>query len=145
LQQLRELDRKYRMARPVKSSSEKSFGIVFAVVFLIIAFWPSIFRGANPYWWALIAAAAFLAAAFLAPKALVPLNRIWFRFGLALHHIVNPVVMALLYYGAVVPMGLIVRLAGKDPLRLKDDPSALSYWIRRQPPGPPPQSMAKQF
>jgi hypothetical protein len=133
------------MARSVKTASEKSFGITFAAVFAIIAAWPWIFHGARPYWWSLAVAAAFLGAAFLTPKVLVPFNRLWTQLGLALHHIVNPIIMTLLYYGAVVPMGLLIRVLGKDPLHLKDDRASVSYWVRRDPPGPPPQSMPKQF
>ena len=133
------------MARPVKGSSDRSFGVVFAVVFTIIGLWPWFMRGASPHLWALTLAALFAGAAFIVPRVLAPLNRAWLRFGLALHGIVNPVVMGLLYYGAVVPMGLIVKLAGKDLLRLKRDPGAASYWIRRDPPGPSAASMTKQF
>src|SRR5262245_46990461 len=111
-----ELGRIISMARAVKTASEKSFGITFAVVFLIVAAWPWMFHGNTPYLWAVALAAAFLGAAFFAPKVLVPLNRVWTKIGLALHHIVNPVVMTVLYYGAVVPMGLLVRASGKDLL-----------------------------
>jgi predicted membrane metal-binding protein len=83
--------------------------------------------------------------ALVAPRILAPLNRIWLRFGLALHWIVNPVIMAVLYYLAVVPTGLIVRLTGKDLLRLKKDTGAASHWVRREPPGPEPGSMTKQY
>jgi predicted membrane metal-binding protein len=133
------------MSRLVKGSSEKSFGLTFAAVFAIIGLWPSIFHGDGPYLWAFAFTAVFVAAAFLAPKVLSPLNRLWFRFGMVLHHVVNPIVMALLYYGAVVPMGLIIRATGKDLLRLSDDASCASYWIRREPPGPAADSMPKQF
>jgi hypothetical protein len=95
--------------------------------------------------WALVVAAVFLAAAYLAPRLLAPLNRLWFKFGLLLHHIVNPIVMALIFFGAVLPTALMVRLFGKDLLRLKRDASAKSYWIERDPPGPEPQSMTRQF
>jgi predicted membrane metal-binding protein len=135
----------FTMPRSAKASSEKSFGLTFAVVFAIIGLWPVVFHGSSPYVWALALTAVFAAAAFLAPKVLSPLNRLWFRFGMALHHIVNPLVMAVLYYGAVVPMGLLLRATGKDLLRLSDDRSAASYWVRRNPPGPAPDSMPKQF
>ena len=67
-----------------------------------------------------------------------PLNRIWLKFGLLLHRVVNPVIMALLFYGTVLPTGLIARAMGKDLLRLKREPNADSYWIVRAPPGPSP-------
>ena len=79
------------------------------------------------------------------PRVLAPLNIIWFRLGLLLHHVVNPVIMAVVYYGAVVPMGLLLKARGKDLLRLKRDPDATTYWIVRDPPGPAPGSMKQQF
>lgn len=133
------------MPQPVKSSSEKSFGITFAVVFAAIGLWPWAIHGGSPHWWALGLALAFLAAGLWAPRVLGPINRLWFHFGLALHAIVNPLVMVLLYYGAVVPMGLIVKAAGKDLLRLRRNAKATTHWVVRDPPGPPPESMTKQF
>ena len=90
-------------------------------------------------------AALFLAAAWLRPAILNPLNRIWLKFGLMLHSIVNPVVMALLFYGTVLPTGLVARAMGKDLLRLKRQPDAESYWIVRKPAGPSPETMKDQF
>jgi hypothetical protein len=124
--------------------SNRSFGIVFAVVFGIIALWP-VLSGNMPRLWAGIVAAAFLLAALVAPRLLSPLNRAWFYVGLALHRVINPVVMGIIYFGTVVPVGLILKLRGKDLLRLKRDPEAQSYWIDRDPPGPPSGSMTKQF
>lgn len=130
--------------RKVVMGSERSFGIVFACVFALIGLVPWLF-GHDLRLWALIIAAIFLATAYFAPRALTPLNRLWFKFGLLLHTIVNPVVMALIFYGAVLPTALAVRAFGKDLLRLKRDPSAKSYWIERDPPGPAPESMTRQF
>ena len=67
-----------------------------------------------------------------------PLNRLWLKFGLLLHKVVNPIVMALVFFGTVLPTGLIMRVLGKDLLRLKRQPDANSYWIERRPPGPAP-------
>ncbi|MEK7246313.1 MAG: SxtJ family membrane protein [Pseudomonadota bacterium] len=131
-------------AGDVKAGSERAFGAVFAVVFLLVALWP-LLDGASPRLWALALAALFLAAAVLAPALLAPLNRIWFRFGLLLHRIVSPLAMALLFYLTVTPTALVMRLAGKDPLRLKFDRAAKSYWIERAPPGPAPETMRNQF
>jgi hypothetical protein len=113
--------------------------------FAIVGLWPWVFSGRAPLWWALALGFLFGAAALVAPNTLARLNRVWFRFGLALHGVVNPIVMGFLYYLAVAPMGLIIRLAGSDPLRLKRETSAVSYWVRREPPGPPPDSMTKQY
>jgi hypothetical protein len=126
-------------------SSERSFGVTFAVALAVFAFWPLVFRLEMPRLWALVISLAFLTSALVVPRLLVPLNFLWFKFGMLLHQIVNPILMALIYYGAVVPMGLVLTTAGKDLLRLKGDPAANSYWIVRDPPGPAAGTMAKQF
>ena len=77
--------------------------------------------------------------------ALAPLNRVWLRLGLVLYKVVNPVAMGLVFFTTVVPIGLMMRALGKDPLRLKRDASAASYWIMRDPPGPAPDTMKNQF
>ncbi len=128
----------------VKTSSNRSFGIVFAVVFAIVALWPLIGGGAARAWAAAIAG-AFLAVALARPSALAPLNRAWTAFGSVLHRITNPLIMGLVFYGAVAPTALIMRALGKDPLRRRFDRDATSYWIERTPPGPEPDSMKRQF
>lgn len=127
-----------------KAGSERGFGIVFAVVFAVIGFWP-LLDGEAARIWALTVGAVFLAASLLAPGVLKPLNRVWFLFGMALGRVVNPLVMGLLFYGTITPIALVMRLAGKDPLRLGFDPDAKTYWIDREPPGPAPESMRNQF
>jgi saxitoxin biosynthesis operon SxtJ-like protein len=128
----------------VKASSERAFGFVFAAVFLIIGLLPLLHSGAVRLW-SLGIAAAFLAIALAAPKALAPLNRLWMKFGLLLHAVVNPVVMAFLFFSTVTPIALIMRALGQDPLRLRLDPAAKTYWIDRTPPGPAPDTMPRQF
>ena len=128
----------------VQVSSERSFGIVFTVVFALIALFP-LLHGAPPRLWSLVVAAAFLAAALLRPALLGPLNRLWFRFGLLLHRIVSPVAMGIIFFGAIMPMGFLMRALGKRPLRLGFDPAAKSYWIPRQPPGPEAKTMSDPF
>lgn len=127
-----------------KAGSNRSFGLVFAAVFTVIALWPLV-SAAEPRWWALAVAAVFAIVAVLRPQVLAPLNMVWYRFGLLLHTIVNPVVMAVLFYAVVTPTGLLMRAFGKDPLRLRREPNAKSYWIERQPPGPAPDTMRHQF
>jgi hypothetical protein len=92
-----------------------------------------------------VAVALFLLAALLYPAALKPLNRAWLKFGLLLHEVVNPIIMGLVFYGTVLPTGLVMRAMGKDLLRLKLQPEAESYWIVRQPPGPAADTMKDQF
>ena len=128
----------------IVAGSDRSFGFVMAGAFAVVSllnFWH-----AGRIWpWTTGLAAIFLIAALLRPAVLNPLNRIWLKFGLLLHRIVNPVIMALLFYGTVLPTGLIARAMGKDLLRLKRDPGAASYWIVRTPAGPAPETMKDQF
>lgn len=129
---------------PTKAGSERAFGFVFAAVFAIIGLWPLI-AGGPPRLWALSVAGAFLLVALLFPKALGPLNRLWFKFGLLLHRVVSPLVMGFLFFVAVTPVALIMRLLGKDVLNLRFQRGAKSYWIERTPPGPAPDTMRRQF
>lgn len=128
----------------VKGSSDRGFGLVFAAVFAVIGLWPLI-HATLPRWWSLGIAAAFLAVSLIRPALLAPLNRLWMRFGLLLHRIVNPIVMGLLFYVVLTPFGLVLRLLGKDPLRRGFDAAAATYWIQRLPPGPAPDTMKNQF
>ena len=93
----------------------------------------------------LLVAAFFTLAALLYPVLLGPLNKAWFKFGLLLHKVINPIILGLVFYGAVLPTSLVARALGKDLLRLKLQPKAESYWIARQPPGPAPNTMTDQF
>lgn len=129
--------------RQVRVGSPRAFGFVFAGAFTVIALLPML-KGDEPRLWALGVAAVFLLVALAAPRLLQPLNLVWFRIGLLLHAVVNPVVMSLIFWVTVVPMGLIMRAAGKDLLRLKRDPGAQTYWIGRDP-GPERGSMSRQF
>jgi predicted membrane metal-binding protein len=130
--------------RKVRTASDRSFGLVFGAVFALISLWP-VLDGQKARLWALPVAGAFVLVAFTVPALLAPLNRLWQRFGLALHQVTTPLLMALIFYGAVVPTALLARALSKDFLHLKKDPSAASYWVRRQPPGPEHGSMSRQF
>jgi hypothetical protein len=131
-------------SEPVAGGTNRAFGFVFAVVFTIVGAWP-LLRGAPPRWWGFVAAAIFLTLALLRPRALAPLNRAWLRIGRALHAVVSPAIMALIYYSTVTPIGLLLRLSGKDLLRLRFEPESPTYWIERLPPGPAPPTMPRQF
>ena len=99
-----------------EQGSEKSFGIVFSVVFLIVALYP-LTDSQEFHLWAVIVSAIFLLLAFAAPKILTLPNKLWFKFGMLLGSIIAPVVMALVYLITVLPTGLIMRLLGKDLLK----------------------------
>ena len=128
----------------IKPSSDRSFGLFIAAFFLIVALWPLI-RTEPVRWWALGVAAIFVVLALLWTPALAPLNKLWMKLGLLLYTIVSPVVLGLLFYLTVTPIALLMRLLRKDPLRLRREPDATSYWIDRTPPGPTPESMKNQF
>lgn len=128
----------------VKRGSSRSVGFVFAGVFGIIALIPMIDGGSVRLWSAGIAV-VLMAIAVVSPAYLDPLNRAWFRFGLALNAVVSPIVLGFLFYGVITPIGLLMRLSGKDPLRLASRDGDQSYWIDRSPPGPSPESMRHQF
>ena len=95
--------------------------------------------------WALFVSAAFLLVALAFPRVLHPLNLLWTRFGRLLSKVTNPIITGLMFYVIFTPAGLLLRLFGKDLLRLKYDRSAPSYWIRRDPAGLIPESMRNQF
>ena len=131
-------------AETVVAGSDRSFGIVMAAACSVVALINLWYDGRLWPWFA-GAAILFLVAALLRPALLNPLNRAWLKLGLLMHRVINPIIMALLFYGTVLPTGLVMRALGKDLLRLRRQPDADSYWIVRQPPGPAPESMKDQF
>ena len=114
----------------LKIGSNKSFGIVFFVFFLIIATYPLI-NGESIRSWAIILSVIFLILGLLNSKILTPLNLLWFKFGILLGRFVSPIVMGLVFFLVVTPTGLIMRLLKKDLLRLKKN-NRNTYWITRQ-------------
>ena len=128
----------------IRVGSPRAFGFVFAVFFSIVALWP-LLNSAPIRLWAAGVAGAITAAAVFNPNLLQPMNRLWFRFGMLLHKIVNPLVMAFLFFLTVTPIAIIFRLIGKDPLNRKPDPTCASYWIERDPKELSPESMKNQF
>ena len=128
----------------VKGSSDRSFGFVLAVIFLVIGLAP-LAGGTSVRIWALTLAAVLLISAIARPASLGPLNRVWTRFGLLLHRLMGPLVMGVIFYFSVTPVGVFLRLIGKGTLGLRPDPEMETYWIVRRPPGPPPETMKNQF
>ena len=128
----------------LSTPSNLSFGLVFAIFFVIVGLWPLI-HGDGPRLWAIALSVTFILVALVVPRALSPLNHVWARFGRLLHAIVSPIALGFLFYCVVTPTGLIRRSLGKDPLRLRADRSAKSYWVLRSPPGPDAESLKNQF
>jgi hypothetical protein len=124
--------------------SDRSFGFAMAAASATVTSLNAWHTG-QLWPWTGGLAGLFLAAALFRPSVLNPLNRVWLKFGLLLHKVVSPVAMALVFYGVVLPTGLVMRARGKDLLRLRRQPDADSYWIARQPPGPSPETMKDQF
>jgi Saxitoxin biosynthesis operon protein SxtJ len=124
--------------------SDRRFGFTIAAACGVIGGVRALFGHSYSEWWLSAGLAVALFAVFW-PTALAPLNRLWLRLGLLLYKIVNPVVMTVLFVSTIVPVGALLRLGGKDPLRLKPRPDAASYWIEREPPGPAHEAMKNQF
>ena len=131
----------------VVAGSDKSFCLVFACVFAILSLFNLGFGSDINYWTYLFCGmtVVFLTVAFTIPQIARPLNILWFRFGLLLHKIVSPVIMGLMFFLTVTPIGLIMRLFGKRPLHLKFESNAKSYWIHRPPSSLKAGSFKNQF
>ncbi len=126
-------------------SGDRSFGIVFTVVFLLLAVLAYVKDMDSYVIPAGSIAGAFLLVALVAPRLLRPLNVVWFKFGALLHKIISPIILGLLFFALVTPIALIMRAMGKDLLKLRLDPDAKSYWAYRDPPGPVAPSLSDQF
>ena len=116
----------------VKIGSNRSFGIVFFIVFLLISIYPLI-NNENVRIWSLVISLIFLVLGILNSNILSPLNKLWFKFGIFLGKIISPIIMGIIFFLVVTPIGLIMRLIGKDVLNLKYSDSK-SYWIEKTGP-----------
>tara|TARA_E500000331_G_scaffold319658_1_gene332541 strand:+ start:1546 stop:1938 length:393 start_codon:yes stop_codon:yes gene_type:complete len=116
----------------IKISSNRSFGVVFFVVFLLIAFYP-LLNNNEIRLWSLIVSVLFLILGILNSKILSPLNKIWFKFGLLLGKIISPIIMGVIFFLVVTPIGFIMKLLGKDLINLKFN-NEKSYWIEKSGP-----------
>ena len=117
------------MQQKIKLPSNRNFGIVFSIVFLIISLWPLLSQN-DIRIWSLIISGIFLILGLINSKLLLPLNKIWFKFGILLGNFVAPIVMGIVYFMVVTPTGLIMRLLGKDILNLKKN-NKDTYWIEK--------------
>ena len=125
--------------------SNRSFGLLFAIVFLLVAgySWFEQFTRAWVYFW-LALSGLFLFLTFMAPGILSPLNRAWYRLGLLMGKVVSPIVLGILFFIVISPVAIVTRLFGRDVLLLRKR-NVNSYWIERNPPGPQPESFKEQF
>jgi hypothetical protein len=124
--------------------SLRSFGLTFVTVFALIAIWPMFFGGPVRIW-SLTISIVMLALTFFAPAVLAPLNRLWFKIGMLMHGIVSPIILGLMFFVAVTPIALLMRLFGKRLISKGPEADKASYWIKRDPPGPDPKSLNNQF
>ena len=116
----------------IKISSNRSFGLVFFVVFFIISIYP-LLHGQNLRFWSLIVAIIFLVLGLLNSKILTPFNKVWFKFGLLLGSIVSPIVMMIIFFFVVTPISYLMKIFGKDILNLKQN-NNITYWIEKSGP-----------
>ena len=124
----------------MKKTSEKSFGILFFIVFFLVGIWP-LFNSDTPRIWSLTLSFIFLTVVFLKQELLKPLNSAWIKLGEILGKIIAPIIMALIFFFILTPLSFIIRIFGKDPLKLKISKDN-SYWIKREKNI---NSMDKQF
>ena len=117
------------MSDKIKLPSNRNFGLVFCIIFFVISLWPIMNQNELRYW-AFFISLIFLILAILNSRILTPLNKIWFYFGIALGKLVSPIVMGFIFFLVVTPIGIIMRLLGKDNLNLKKK-SKGSYWINK--------------
>ncbi len=116
-----------------KIPSNKNFGVVFFVVFLIIGLWP-LFTKSEVRYWSLFISIVFLILGLFNSKILTPLNKIWFKFGMFLGKIISPLILGILFFLVVTPIGFAMRILRKDILNLRYDKNIKSYWIEKNGP-----------
>ena len=114
----------------IKISSNKSFGVVFFIVFLLFGIWPAL-KGNDVRYWSIFLSLIFLILGLLNSKLLSPLNRLWFKFGIILGNFIAPIIMGLVFFLVVTPIGLIMKLLGKDLINLKKNKDK-TYWIEKK-------------
>lgn len=125
--------------------SDRSFGVLFTVVFALLAGWLA-WRANTLWYWFAGASAAFLLVSYTVPRILRPLNAVWMKFGMLLNAIVSPIILGVIFFIVFTPVALFFKLIKRDVLNRKYEPSLASYWLNRDPPGPDgPSSFPRQF
>ena len=120
------------MKNKIKIGSNRSFGVVFFIVFFLISIYP-LFNNGSVSYWSLILSLAFLILGLLNSKLLYPLNFIWFKFGILLGRIVSPIIMGVIFFLVVTPTSILLKIFGKDVLKLKYNNSK-TYWLDKNEP-----------
>ena len=128
------------MNQDIKLPSNRNFGVVFCIVFMIISLWPLLSQNEIRIW-SLIISITFLLLGLINSTLLTPLNKLWFKFGIFLGNIISPIIMGIIFFFVITPIGFIIRLIGKDVLNLKYN-SDKSYWIKK---AGPKSKMKNQF
>ena len=128
------------MNRKSNIGSNRSFGIIFSIIFLLVSLWP-ILDNENIRVWSLLLSFIFLVLGILNSKILTPFNNFWYKFGIFLGKVVSPIVMAIIFFGVITPIGLIMKILKKDLLNLKFNNNK-SYWFKKNEPK---SKMNKQF
>ena len=131
------------MQNPVETKQLRSFGLLVGGVFGVLGFWPVVFRGESARLWALILAAVLVLPAVVFPASLRPAHRVWMAIGDALGWMNTRIILGLVYYGLMTPMGAVMRLLGRDPMRRRFEPAAGTYRVPR--PTRPSDHMERQF
>ena len=125
----------------IKISSNRNFGLVFFFIFLVVSIWP-LTHNESPRIWSAIISLAFLILVLTRSKLLTPLNRLWAKFGIILGAIIAPIVMGVVFFLVITPIGLVMKIIGKDLLSIKYDKKKETYWIKRDKPT---STMKQQF
>jgi len=141
------LHENYRDEEPTKAGSDRAFGCTVGGMLMLIGATKAFVAGAISSVVCLIFAsgALLLLLGIVAPSRLSTLNRVWLKVGTAIAKVVNPIILALLFFLVVTPMAFFMRIVGKRPLRLAADRTATTYWIEREPPAGEESSMKRQF
>jgi len=137
----------HQATHEVETSSDRSFGLTVGGILALIEAYRLWSSGVIDTLGIVLLCIALplLLLGLIYPKSLAPLNKAWIKLGFLMFKVVNPIIMLAVYILTIVPIGLLLRLFGKDPLNMKLEPEAKSYWIERDPAGPSPESMKNQF
>ena len=129
---------------PNEAPSNRSFGWLFTAFFTLVGVY-LLWREGTAYPWMFGLASVTAAVTIVRPRWLAPLNRAWMQFGELLHRVVSPLVLGIIFYGVFTPIGLVMRMAGRDIMKRRFEPGAPTYWVERDPPGPANDSFQDQF